>query len=214
MWMAELSSRSGVSVPTIKYYLRQGLLPAGEAVGATRSRYDQTHVRRLRLIRALTDLAGLKLDVVGQVLAGIDGAVSWHEAVGAAHTRLGDADAGLDPPSRSALAQVDSMLALQGWQLSPGHPHGLMLARALEALAAVGHPMSDQTLFFYANALRPIAMQEVLDVHQDEGGEAVEADVEAAVIGTLLTEPVLLAIRRIAQENVSRRLAESEGRTG
>jgi hypothetical protein len=88
-----------------------------------------------------------------------------------------------------------------------------MLARALEALNAVGHPISDETLFFYANALRPIAMQEVLDVHQDEGGEAVEADVEAAVIGTLLTEPVLLAIRRIAQENVSRRLAESEGRT-
>ena len=29
MWMAELAERSGVPVPTIKFYLREGLLPRG-----------------------------------------------------------------------------------------------------------------------------------------------------------------------------------------
>ena len=33
MWMAELAERSGVAVPTIKFYLREGLLPRGEARG-------------------------------------------------------------------------------------------------------------------------------------------------------------------------------------
>jgi hypothetical protein len=33
-----------------------------------------------------------------------------------------------------------------------------------------------------------------------------EASAEAAVVGTLLQEPVLLAVRRIAQENASREL--------
>ena len=32
MLMAELSRRSGVPVATIKYYLREGLLPPGEAI--------------------------------------------------------------------------------------------------------------------------------------------------------------------------------------
>ena len=209
MWMAELARQSGLSVPTIKFYLREGLLPAGTATGATRASYDDTHVRRLRLIKALTDVAGLKLDAVRQVLVGIDQASSWHDAVGSAHTRL---SSGTDdpPPTAASLARVEALLANQNWQLAPGHPNATMLARALDALDAVGHPMSDATLAFYTHAIRPIAMQEVLDVHSDEDGEAIEADVEAAVIGTLLTEPVVLAIRRIAQENVSRRLNEPE----
>ena len=67
MWMAELSERSGVPVPTIKFYLREGLLPRGEARGATRAAYDVDHVRRLRLIRALVDGAGFGLDRVREV---------------------------------------------------------------------------------------------------------------------------------------------------
>ena len=72
MWMSELSSRSGLPVPTIKYYLRERLLHAGEAVGATRARYDDSHVRRLRLVRALTEVAGMRLEDVRRVLVAID----------------------------------------------------------------------------------------------------------------------------------------------
>jgi len=54
--MAELSRSSGVPVATIKYYLREGLLPPGEATSATRAEYDETHLRRLQLIRALVEI--------------------------------------------------------------------------------------------------------------------------------------------------------------
>lgn len=200
MWMAELASRSGVSVATIKYYLREGLLHPGEATGATRSRYDDSHVRRLRLVRALTDVAGLRLDTVRQVLEGIDGAGSWHDAVGSAHLRLGAAGDDTAPPSEQALARVSAFLTRQGWELGPDHPQVAVIARTLDALDGLEHPVGDDLLDLYAAAMRPVAQHEVGAVR----GQDRDASIEAAVIGTLVQEPLLLAIRRIAQENVSR----------
>src|SRR3712207_5013944 len=89
MWMAELSKRTGVSVATIKFYLREGLLPPGEATGATRARYDDHHVERLRLIRALVDVAGMRLERVRRVLEAVDDETrSLEAAIGSAHTEL------------------------------------------------------------------------------------------------------------------------------
>lgn len=208
MWMAELAARSGLSVATIKFYLREGLLPPGEATGATRSRYDESHVRRLRLIRALTEVAGLRLETVRHVLEGIDAAGSWHEAVGSAHTRLGTPPADEPPPSAASLARVDALMARQRWRLAEGHPQARLLARALDVLEDLDHPVDDGLLDLYANAVRPIAAYEVLAVRDPEGAD-VEPSIEAAVIGTLLQEPLLLGIRRIAQENISRELDEA-----
>ena len=207
MWMAELASRAGMPVPTIKYYLREGLLHPGEPAGATRTRYDESHVHRLRLIRALVDVAGLRLETVRQVLAGIDGAGSWHEAVGSAHTRLAGPGAGDALPSERSLSRVQALLSRQEWQLAPGHPQAVLLARALDSLDGLDHPVSDHLLDLYAAAIRPLAAYEVTSVRESAGDE-VEPGVEAAVIGTLLQEPLLLGLRRIAQENVSRRLAQ------
>lgn len=205
MWMAELAQRSGFSVPTIKYYLREGLLHPGEANGATRARYDETHLQRLRLIRALTEIAGLRLETVRQVLEDIAGASSWHEAVGSAHTRLHDQGDGETSPSAASVARVEALLARQEWQLAPDHPQVRRIARALDVLEDLGHPASDHLLDLYAAALRPLATYEVTAVRESAEAD-VEPSVEAVVIGTLLQEPILLAIRRIAQENESRTL--------
>jgi len=200
MWMAELAARSGQSVATIKYYLREGLLHPGEATGATRTRYDDSHVRRLRLIRALTEVAGLRLDTVRQVLGDIAAADSWHEAVGSAHVRLAMTDAA--PASDAARQRVDDLLDRQGWSLGPDSPQRELLARSVDALAGLDHPVSDDLLDRYAEAMRPVAAYEVRSVRSPDR----EVSAEAAVVGTLLQEPVLLAIRRIAQENASREL--------
>lgn len=195
MWMAELSQRTGLTVPTIKYYLREGLLPAGQATGATRARYDDAHVRRLRLIRALTEVAGLKLESVRAVLGEIDSAESWHEAVGAAHSRLSPA-ADARP---GTLARVEALLARNGWELSPASPHRGVLAQALDTLDDLEHGVDDNLLDAYADAMHDVADAEVATMSEDR-----EAAAEHAVIGTLLLEPVILTIRRIAQENASR----------
>ncbi len=204
MWMAELSARSGLSVATIKYYLREELLPPGTATAATRASYDEAHLRRLRLIRALTDVAGLRLESVRQVLDGIDGATSWHDAVGSAHTRLSDNGPEGTAPSPGSVARVEALLARQGWELAQEHPQAVALARTLDALDGLEHPVGDELLDLYATAMRPVAEHEVSSVR----GPDVESSIEAAVIGTLVQEPLLLAIRRIAQENVSRALRD------
>ena len=53
----------------------------------------------------------------------------------------------------------------------------------------------------YADAATLVAEHEVAGVSEDDHVLAAEQ----VVVGTLLLEPVLLAIRRIAQENVSLR---------
>ena len=52
--VAQLSSISGLSVDTIRYYQTQGLLPAPEKEGR-RAVYGEEHRRRLERIRDLTD---------------------------------------------------------------------------------------------------------------------------------------------------------------
>jgi len=200
MWMSELSERSGLPVPTIKYYLREELLHPGEAVGATRARYDDSHVRRLRLVRALTEVAGMRLDDVRSVLVAIDDeTLSWHEAIGSAHTRLDPpvADRGTD----SERARIDALLARHDWELDERSRHRDALAGALASLAALGHPPSDKLLDTYAEAADLISEQDVASLQEADRAEAAEH----AVVSTLLLEPVLLTLRRIAQENASRR---------
>lgn len=56
----DLSERSGVKVPTIRYYERQGLLPEPEKTGGGQRRYGTVDVSRLRFVRFGR---GLGLDV-------------------------------------------------------------------------------------------------------------------------------------------------------
>ena len=79
MRMAELSTTSDVPVATIKYYLREKLLPAGESETANQARYSTTHLDRLRLIRALIDVGGLSVASARSVLRAIDSDASLPE---------------------------------------------------------------------------------------------------------------------------------------
>ena len=204
MWMSELASSSGLPVATVKFYLREGLLPAGEATGATRATYDESHVRRLRLIRALTDVAGLRLEAVRAVLAAVDDeSVSFHVAMGSVHHRLSGKPASSAEASPAALAQVDALVARRGWQLHEPNPHRLGLARALDALASLDHAADDDLLDDYAEAAQLVAERDVAAVGRDDR----VAGAEHAVVGTLLLEPVLVLLRRMAQEAASARAA-------
>src|SRR5690554_4687867 len=72
MRISELVQRSGVPLATVKYYIREGLLMPGEATSATQATYTEEHLRRLNLIRALTDVAGLPLQKAGIVIGLIE----------------------------------------------------------------------------------------------------------------------------------------------
>ena len=54
MRISALATAADVPLATVKFYLREGLLHPGAATSATQASYDESHVRRIRLIRALT----------------------------------------------------------------------------------------------------------------------------------------------------------------
>jgi DNA-binding transcriptional MerR regulator len=89
MRLAELSARSDVPATTIKYYLRLGLLHSGERQSSTWSAYEDSHLRRLTLIRALIEVAGLPLAAVRRILEVVnDESVPRHQALGTAQWLL------------------------------------------------------------------------------------------------------------------------------
>jgi DNA-binding transcriptional MerR regulator len=185
---------------TIKYYLRSGLLRPGATQSSTWATYDETHLHRLRLIQALTDVAGLSLDEVRGVLDAVEASESDHQARGAAQWPL--ADALTREPSAASVERVDRLLVRHHWRLNPRSPYRRALAAALDTLDELGFAATDEVLDAYALALEPIARIEVARVAADP--DPVVA-AERVVIGTLLYEPVLLTLRRMAHEAVSAR---------
>lgn len=195
MRISELSRRSGVPVGTVKYYLREGLLPPGEVTSATQSRYGEGHVARLALVRALLDAGGLSVARARHVLTAVDDdATSVHDALGVACGELphGGHDAPDPAPARAHLARW-------GWRVEESSPALAQLAAALGALEDAGFPTTDGLLDRYARAAGELAVQDVAEVPTTSRAEAVRF----VVVGTLLLEPVLVALRRLAQEDAS-----------
>lgn len=208
MWMAELSRRSGVPVATIKYYVREGLLHPGEATGATRSRYDDTHLARLRLVRALVEVGGLRLAAVADVLTAVDTPdLPLHDVLAVAQGALSPEAS--DEPDPAALRRVDELVEQQGWAVDPAGHNRRDLARALAALDAAGDPLPGAALEGYAQLLGGLAEREVATIATDDPATAVRQ----IVVRTVLVDPVLRALRRMAHEHVSARTLPRGART-
>ncbi|TDC23249.1 MerR family transcriptional regulator, partial [Kribbella albertanoniae] len=89
MRIGELSKVTGIPVPTIKYYLREGLLAPGELTSPNQASYGDAHIRRLRLIRALVDLAQVPVAQVKEIVESLDADdASLHDQIGRAHRAL------------------------------------------------------------------------------------------------------------------------------
>ncbi|HEY0816077.1 MAG TPA: MerR family transcriptional regulator [Pseudonocardia sp.] len=197
MRIAELARRGGVPVGTVKYYLREGLLPPGELTAATQAQYGDSHVQRLRLVRALLGPGGLSIAAIRDVLAAIDDpTTSVHDALGAAHHALPTADA---DPRTEDWAEARDHVRRWGWTVEDDSPNLSLLAGALHALRTAHFDTSDRLLDRYADAAAVLAEEDVATVPTTSMTEAVRH----VVIGTLLLEPVLLALRRLAHENAS-----------
>src|SRR3954465_12053128 len=138
MRISDLSRETGVPVATIKFYLRERLLPSGRSTAATQAEYGQAHVDRLRLVRALTDVGRMPLATVRWVLDVVDNAAATTaEAVGAAHDSLPPLIPHGDEPPARALRLVDDL----GWAVDPASASLWQLEAALAAAEEVGPPL-------------------------------------------------------------------------
>ncbi|MEU2508431.1 MerR family transcriptional regulator [Streptomyces sp. NPDC007863] len=213
MKVSELSRRTGVQVPLIKYYLREGMLPPGRATAANQADYGEDHVRRLRLIRTLIGTRGLSAGATKEILDAITaGQEDLHQVLGIVLGVRPAKGAGPEPAADPAqgpdenpegLAEARGLIDAMGWDVSPGNPATRTLAEVLAALDHLGAGVDWHSLLPYARLADDMAE---LDLRQLDGGDDPLAQAERAVLVTVLLEPALLALRRLAQEDKSSRL--------
>lgn len=203
MRMAELSRETGISVATIKYYLREGLLPPGERTSPNQARYRQEHVQRLRLIRALLDVGGLSIGDVGEVLRAMDAPGGPHKVFGVAQATI--LQPGLDPDDHGADAEwarerVGGLIQRLGWHLHPESPASASLARLLIYLRELGEDDMIGQLEARAHQMEQVAE---LDFELMEARPDFDDKIRAVVSGTVLGDAVGAALRRMAQVHLS-----------
>ena len=204
MKVSELAARAGVTIASVKYYIRIGLLHPGVAQSATRAEYDESHLDRVRLVRTLAEVGGLSIERIGKVAAALDNPpASRHELLGTAHEVLRDRDP--RPISASAQRLVDGVVRAD---LPPDTDHRsddrspatLTLDRAITVAQSSGWPVTAQTLAAWAAAMSAVAQVDVVsDLAEVSPAEALQY----VVVGNVLTDPILIALRRVAQERLS-----------
>ncbi len=207
MRVAELSRRSGVPLATIKFYLRAGLLHPGRALDRNQASYDDSHLRRLALIRALREVAELSVARIRSLVTALD-AEDPHpgylpmrtvDALGPVPNRRAP---GSSPPE--AESEIDALLAALGWEVRADAPARGLLVDAFVALREFLDPaLPTEALLPYAALADGLAKQEIGIVaeqaHPDRASE-----MRAVAMGTILWERVLIALRRLAHERHAR----------
>ncbi|WP_213815727.1 MerR family transcriptional regulator [Glaciihabitans sp. dw_435] len=225
MRISELSAKSGLPVPSIKFYLREGLLAAGDRTSPNQASYGDEHVERLRLVRALLEVGGLSVASARDVIAAIDdknmpldwtfgiaqhaiaGGLSIPESdiVGEPQTDENGAPQFSRATATSASAGINRVVGLidaEGWSVSQDNPGIAMAGHVIDAYISLGRESLTATAADYARAAEIVAEAD-LDAVEASGDRSDMAEV--VVVGTVLGDTFFAGLRRIAQENVSHR---------
>jgi DNA-binding transcriptional MerR regulator len=188
-----------VAPATVKYYLREGLLPPGDLVSATRAEYGPAHVERLRLIRALVEGADVSIDGVRRIVEAIDDPpASRHDFFGVAQKAINGTPAAteVEESTRSAVEEL-------GW--FDCEPALLFLQSAMDTAARAGYPVTRERLLAYAGAVQEVARYDLDALLADPAVQTPSGALRHVAVGTVVTDGVLVALRRMAQEQESNR---------
>ena len=207
MRIAELSRESGVPIPTIKYYLREGLLPPGERTSPNQARYDAKHLRRLRLIRAFIDIGGVPVSGVRALLDTIDAqGRDMFEALGhATLASLPEQDG--TPPTLNqerAARELDAVMAELGWDADSERSRQVVV-KALATLYDLGADDLAELLPVYAKSADVIGAFDLDLIRRRSDQDTI---IEGAVIGTVLGEQIWAGLRHLAHEAHANRVQQ------
>ena len=199
--VSKLSSLSGFAISSIKYYIREGILPPGRQTASRQALYGDEHLRRLGLIRALREMRGMSIAEIADILRAVDASPDDpHQALGLV---TGSLDPGEDPAEENNhnTPQASDLADRAGWTVHEGARGLVDLQSALDSLEQF-LPGEDHVarLLPYAEHVSRIA---ALDLDALEGDEHFDSIAEKAVIYTVLYDRVLAIMRRLAQESES-----------
>ncbi|HEY0215810.1 MAG TPA: MerR family transcriptional regulator [Cellulomonas sp.] len=198
MRISELAATTGLTVATIKFYLREGLLPAGRSLGPTSADYDEHHVRRLRLIRALREVGELPLASIQELIRVLDDpSQPIHEVLGT--VQLAVSRLPKDPPfaDRETAGQVVRDL---GWHVRPDGPLLGAFASTVGVLNEFGFDINADRVKPWADAAMHVARVELADLPE---GLSRDELAEFTAVGITLFGRMLSQLRLLAQESLS-----------
>lgn len=209
MRMSELSAATAVTVPTLKFYLRERLLHAGERTSPNQARYDETHVERVRLVRALIEVGGVSVARARDIIAALDDDdVPLSSVFGVAQRAvtpptgpLSDADdtAAASGFSADTLggALILELCRRRGWSVHGTNPGLAQAARVLDTYSALGQERLHAVLDDYAEAADRVAGADLAAVASAPDRDEMT---NVVVVGTVLGDALFAGLRRIAQE--------------
>lgn len=197
MRISDLSRRSGVPVATIKFYLRERLLPPGEPTGRNQAVYGARHLRRLHLIKMFTTIGQLDLTSVRQLLTAIeDEQVPIEEIHEVLNRVLGapeDSALSKGQHAEQARADADRIVEAAGWQVRKDAAARTHLALVLSAMRRLGCHCGPDFFDDYVKAADGLARKEIDLLSRDETARA------ELIARSVLLEEAFTAIRHLAQ---------------
>jgi DNA-binding transcriptional MerR regulator len=195
MQLKELSERTGISPASIKFYLREGLLPAGQSVHATRAEYSPQHVTRLELIQALRRVVGLNITQIRNLLKLADDGVPRLELLAAVQRTVLQLDeVGTDDgdvPTQGG----DGVVRFRNWPDVPSDARRALNTH-LERMENLGVPVADEVLDAYSQAVDNIAH---FDITATTAPDDVNQLILAAAVGMHLQGQLVLKLLALAQ---------------
>jgi DNA-binding transcriptional MerR regulator len=206
MQLKELSSQSGVSAASIKYYLREGLLPAGETVHATRAQYSASHVERLELIQALRRIVGLNIEQIRGLLRMADDGAPRLELLAAVQRVVLELDTYATARGEVRTTAADAVVHLRGWPDSSSDARNALNAH-LELMESLKIPVSGDVLDVYSKAMDDVAG---LDIAATTAPESTDQLILTAAVGMHMHSKLLLRLLALAQASHAIRRYEGD----
>lgn len=219
MLLHELAERSSVSVASIKYYRREGLLPPGERITATRQSYDRRHLDRLGLIGVLREVAHASIADIHTLVEVIDDparplidALELAQSIASGLPAVTHAE----PVPADEDPRVGSLIAALGWPDVGSAPRAA-LNDLLASMAAADIPADSDVLLRYGRPLAEIAhgdieaMTRAPDPLQQPAGPDVgspaapspDVMVQRVVVGTASYGRLVTVLRALGHASLS-----------
>nr|WP_240974616.1 MerR family transcriptional regulator [Arthrobacter sp. SF27] len=190
--MKELSHASGVSVASIKFYLREDLLQPGEPGSANRAEYTQEHLDRLELIRLLRQVVGLGLDKIKTLTSAVDNPeVDVLNLLGLAQATVLGLPAEAVPDHR----WTTELMSGGRWLDAPS-PARNSLSELFGQMEELGMAPDATVLSAYAAAVDQVAALDIGHVAEQSTRDQM---VRTVAMGTFLYSKLLLRMLALAQ---------------
>jgi DNA-binding transcriptional MerR regulator len=206
MQLKELSERSGVSAASIKYYLREGLLPPGAAVHATRAQYSARHVERLELIQSLRRIVGLTIEQIRGILTMADDGATRLELLAAVQRVVLELDSYTNASGEVGARPADAVVRLRGWPDFPSDARNALNAH-LELMESLSIQVPGELLDTYSKAMDDVAG---VDIAATTAPDSVDELILTAAVGMHMHSQLLLRLLALAQASHAIRRYEQD----